>query len=55
MTVNSESAKLALRAWFLTHRTHDVLKYCEDQIFGEYGLTTEQYAVLSLINYSMAL
>jgi DNA-binding MarR family transcriptional regulator len=44
---NSESGKLALRAWFLTHRTRDVLRTCEDQIFGEYGLTTEQYAVLS--------
>ena len=49
MTVNSESEKLALRAWFLTHRTRDVLRTCEDQIFGEYGLTTEQYAVLSIM------
>jgi DNA-binding MarR family transcriptional regulator len=49
MTINSESEKLALRAWFLTHRTRDVLRTCEDQIFGEYGLTTEQYAVLSIM------
>lgn len=49
MTVNSESEKLALRAWFLTHRTRDVLRTCEDQIFSEYGLTTEQYAVLSIM------
>jgi DNA-binding MarR family transcriptional regulator len=48
---NSESEKLALRAWFLTHRTRDVLRNCEDQIFGEYGLTTEQYAVLAIIKY----
>ena len=45
--VDSESEKLVLRAWFLTHRTRDVLRTCEDQVFGEYGLTTEQYAVLS--------
>jgi DNA-binding MarR family transcriptional regulator len=48
---NSESEKLALRSWFLTHRTRDVLRTCEDQIFGEYGLTTEQYAVLAIIKY----
>jgi DNA-binding MarR family transcriptional regulator len=49
MTVISESEKLVLRAWFLTHRTRDVVRTCEDQIFGEYGLTTEQYAVLSVM------
>jgi DNA-binding MarR family transcriptional regulator len=49
MMVNSESEKLALRAWFLTHRTRDVLRTCEDQVFGEYGLTAEQYAVLSIM------
>jgi DNA-binding MarR family transcriptional regulator len=49
MMVNPESKKLALRVWFLTHRTRDVLRTCEDQIFGEYGLTTEQYAVLSIM------
>jgi DNA-binding MarR family transcriptional regulator len=46
---NSESEKLSLKAWFLTHRTRDVLRTCEDQIFAEYGLTTEQYAVLSIM------
>ena len=49
MPVDSESEKLILRAWFLTHRTRDVLRTCEDQVFGEYGLTTEQYAVLSIM------
>jgi DNA-binding MarR family transcriptional regulator len=49
MTANSESEQLALRAWFLVHRTRDVLRTCEDQIFGEYGLTAEQYAVLSIM------
>jgi DNA-binding MarR family transcriptional regulator len=49
MISDSESEKLALRVWFLTHRTRDVLRTCEDRIFGEYGLTAEQYAVLSIM------
>jgi len=51
MKTNYESDNLALRLWFLTHRTPDLLKRCEDQIFAEYNLTTEQYAVLSTIKY----
>jgi DNA-binding MarR family transcriptional regulator len=51
MTVNYESEKLVLRLWYMTHRTYDWLRRCEDQVFGEYNLTTEQYAVLSTIKY----
>lgn len=51
MTINYENEKLALRLWFLTHRTRDVIKRCEDLIFAEYNLTAEQYAVLSTIKY----
>jgi DNA-binding MarR family transcriptional regulator len=51
MTVNYESEKLVLRLWYITHRTCDWLRRCEDQVFGEYNLTTEQYAVLSTIKY----
>ena len=51
MTVNYESEKLVLRLWYITHRTCDWLRRCEDQVFGEYELTTEQYAVLSTIKY----
>jgi DNA-binding MarR family transcriptional regulator len=51
MAVNLNLEHLTLRAWFLTHRTRDVLRTCEDKIFGEYGLTTEQYAVLAIIKY----
>lgn len=47
MTINLESENLALRVWFITHRTRDVLRRCEDKVFGKYGLTTEQYAVLA--------
>jgi len=51
MTVNFESENLALRLWFLTHRTRDVLRTCEDHVFGEYGLTSEQYSVLVTLKY----
>ena len=51
MTVNYESEKLVLRLWYITHRTCDWLRRCEDRVFGEYNLTTEQYAVLSTIKY----
>jgi DNA-binding MarR family transcriptional regulator len=51
MTVNLEPEHLALRVWFLTHRTHELLRRCEDQVFGEYNLTTEQYTVLVTIKY----
>jgi len=51
MTVNYESENLVLRLWFLAHRTRDVLRTCEDRVFGEYGLTSEQYSVLVTIKY----
>jgi DNA-binding MarR family transcriptional regulator len=49
MSLNSKSENLALRLWFITHRTRDVLMNCEDEIFGKYGLTSEQYGVLAII------
>jgi len=51
MTVNLEPEHLALRVWFLSHRTHELLRRCEDQVFSEYNLTTEQYTVLVTIKY----
>jgi len=51
MTINFEAENLVLRLWFLTHRTRDVLMRCEDQVFGEYDLTSEQYSVLVTIKY----
>ncbi len=51
MKTNYESDNLALRLWFLIHRTRDLLMRCEDQIFDEYNLTTEQYAVLAAIKH----
>jgi DNA-binding MarR family transcriptional regulator len=51
MTANLEYQNLILRVWLLMHRAYISLKGCEDQIFGEKGLTTEQYAVLVTIKY----
>ena len=51
MTVNFEYENLTLRVWLLMHRAYISLKDCEDQIYGEKGLTTEQYAVLATIKY----
>ena len=51
MTINFESENLVLRLWFLIHRVRDVLMTCEDQVFGEYDLTSEQYSVLMTIKY----
>jgi DNA-binding MarR family transcriptional regulator len=51
MTVNLNLEPLALRLWFLSHRTHELLRRCEDQVYGEYNLTTEQYTMLAIIKY----
>jgi DNA-binding MarR family transcriptional regulator len=47
MAENLKSNNLALRVWFMTHRTRDVLSRCEDKVFAKYGLTSEQYTVLA--------
>jgi DNA-binding MarR family transcriptional regulator len=51
MTANSKSVELALRLWRQVYQTYTLLKTCEDQIFEEYGLTTEQYGVLVAMGY----
>ena len=51
MTVNFESTELALRLWRQLYQTYTLLKQCEDAIFEEHGLTTEQFAVLVSISY----
>ncbi|NWF78150.1 MAG: MarR family transcriptional regulator [Chloroflexi bacterium] len=51
MTINFESEKLTLRFWRLLYQTYTLFKRCEDQIFGEYKLTTEQFAVLVAMAY----
>jgi len=42
---------LILKLWYMSHRTRALLKMCEDQIYGEYNLTMEQYAVLAAIKH----
>jgi len=42
---------VALRLWRQLYQTYTLLKKCEDGIYEEYGLTTEQYAVLVSISY----
>jgi DNA-binding MarR family transcriptional regulator len=49
MSVNSESGNTILRLWLLLHRVRDILALCEDSTFAEYGITTEQFAVLASI------
>jgi DNA-binding MarR family transcriptional regulator len=51
MRANIESAELTLRLWRQLYETYTLLKRCEDQIFEEHGLTTEQYAVLVSLTY----
>jgi MarR family 2-MHQ and catechol resistance regulon transcriptional repressor len=51
MKTNLESVELTLRLWRQAYQTYTLLKKCEDQVFGEYGLTTEQYSVLAAIDY----
>jgi DNA-binding MarR family transcriptional regulator len=49
MAINSESENAVLRVWLLLHRVRDILALCEDSIFAEYGITTEQFGVLAAI------
>jgi DNA-binding MarR family transcriptional regulator len=49
MAVDSEPQNTVLRLWLLLHRVRDALVLCEDSIFREFGLTTEQFAVLAAV------
>jgi len=51
MTVDLESGNLVLRLWFLIHRDCALFRRCEDQVYGEKGLTMEQYSMLVAIKY----
>src|SRR4030043_403050 len=43
--------ELSLRLWRQLYQTYTLLKRCEDEVYEEHGLTTEQYAVLVSIAY----
>ena len=49
MVINSEAENTVLRLWLLLHRVHDALNLCEDSVFGEYGITTEQFRLLGAV------
>jgi DNA-binding MarR family transcriptional regulator len=51
MAVNSRHEETLRRLWFIIHRTHNMLKACEDQVFSKHKITTEQYVVLVTIRY----
>jgi DNA-binding MarR family transcriptional regulator len=51
MATDSKSGNTVSRLWFMIHRTHNMLKACEDQVFSKHKITTEQYVVLVTIKY----
>ena len=51
MTRNVEAEITVLKLWRQVYQTYTLLKTCEDQIFEEYGLTTEQFGVLGAMDY----
>ena len=51
MKTNLKSEIDILKLWRQLYQTYTLLKRCEDQIFYEYGLTTEQFSVLVAIDY----
>ncbi|MCJ7791924.1 MAG: MarR family transcriptional regulator [Dehalococcoidia bacterium] len=51
MKANVEAESTVLKLWRQVYQTYTLLKKTEDQIFEEYGLTTEQYGVLVAIDY----
>jgi DNA-binding MarR family transcriptional regulator len=38
-------------AWILLRQTYNLILKCEDKVFSEYGLTTEQHAVLMVVKH----
>jgi DNA-binding MarR family transcriptional regulator len=51
MVTNVEREGLVLRSWSLLHRVRDVIMRCEEERFGPYGITPEQYGVLVTLKY----
>ena len=49
MAVNVEQENIVLRLWLLLRRVCDTLMLCQDSLFSKYGLTTEQWGVLTAI------
>jgi DNA-binding MarR family transcriptional regulator len=51
MKANLDSEIAIVRLWRQLYQTYTLLKKCEDQTIEEYGVTTEQFAVLGAIDY----
>jgi len=49
MAVDIEQENIVLRLWLLLRRVCDTLMLCQDSLFSKYGLTTEQWGVLTAI------
>jgi DNA-binding MarR family transcriptional regulator len=51
MATDVKSDNLVLRLWFLMHRDVGLFRRCEDEAYGEKGLTMEQFTVLAAMKY----
>jgi DNA-binding MarR family transcriptional regulator len=51
MPIKFEFENLDKRTWILLRQVHTLVSKCEDRVFSEYGLTTEQHAVLMAIKH----
>jgi MarR family 2-MHQ and catechol resistance regulon transcriptional repressor len=49
MAGNAEQERTILRLWLLLRRVGDALAACQDAVYDEYGLNTEQFSVLASI------
>jgi len=49
---NVRPSVAVLKSWRQIYQTDNLLRQCQDQICGGYGLTVEQYAVLIVLNYA---
>jgi len=49
MALNSESGNTVMRLWLLLRRVGEEVSACQDSIYSKYGLTTEQFGVLTSI------
>jgi len=52
MMANVRPSVAVLKSWRQIYQTDNLLRQCQDQICGEYGLSVEQYSVLIVINYA---
>jgi DNA-binding MarR family transcriptional regulator len=51
MPIKFEFENLDKGAWILLRQAYNLVLKCEDRVFSEYGLTTEQHAVLMAIKH----